>query len=192
MYMRHTAFGETQRSLLDRLIAWVRLRRILPYIPPNTSVLDLGCGYHGDLLQSLTPRIRRGVGIDLSVAPSPNLIAGRVDTKISLPSNSFEVITALAIIEHVQDPETMLRECYRLLKPGGKLLITTPSLYGKPVLEFMAFLHLISKVEIDDHKRYYTQTSLRQALIKAGFSKPHVTVQPFGLGYLNLFGAAVK
>ena len=57
--------------------------------------------------------------------------------------------------------ELILKECVRLLRPGGGLLITAPSTYAKPVLEFLSFkLNLINPSEIRDHKRYYKKEDL--------------------------------
>jgi 2-polyprenyl-3-methyl-5-hydroxy-6-metoxy-1,4-benzoquinol methylase len=67
----------------------------------------------------------------------------------------------LAVMEHLENDEAILKECARLLKPGGGLLITVPSWYAKPVLEFLSFrLNLINPSEIRDHKRYYNKEDL--------------------------------
>jgi 2-polyprenyl-3-methyl-5-hydroxy-6-metoxy-1,4-benzoquinol methylase len=189
--MRHLAFGESKRSWLDRIIAYVRIRAIKREIKKGAKLLDLGClGYNGELLQELSGQISGGTGIDLSVNPKTKLIKGRVDQKLPIASNTFDAISALAIIEHVDYPEIMLQESYRVLKPGGIVLITTPSLLGKLPLEIMAALGLISKTEIDDHKRYYTRSTLRQALMKAGYKQ--VKVKYFGILWLNLLAKATK
>ncbi len=188
--MRHLAFGESKRSWLDHIIAYVRISAIKREIVQGGKLLDLGCGYNGELLQELSGQISGGTGIDLSVNPKTKLMKGRVDQKLPLESNTFDAVSALAIIEHVDYPEIMLNESYRVLKPGGKLLITTPSLMGKLPLEIMAYLGLISKAEIDDHKRYYTRSSLRQALMDVGYKQ--VKVKHFGILWLNLLAKATK
>lgn len=189
--MRGASFGQSKRSLLDKLIMKVRLRKIAPLIPEGSAILDLGCGYRGELLMSI-PRARRRVGIDLSIASDTELelIEGRVDMSLPFPDKTFEIVTALAIIEHVEDPTTMLSEIGRVLKPGGRVLITTPDLAGKLPLELMARLGLISREEIADHKRYYTRRALRQAMEQVGLEK--VRVNHFGLMWMNLFAEGVK
>lgn len=185
---RVSSFGQTKRSLLDRLIAYVRTSKIRTLIPRGAQLLDLGCGYNGGLLTVLGDDITSGEGIDISVNPKLKLIQGRVDVKLPFPDRSFDAVTALAIIEHVENPTRMLREIRRVLKPGGRMLITTPAKSGKGLLEAMARLELISREEIFDHKRYYTHKSLALAIANAGFNG--ITVRHFGILWLNLLAQA--
>lgn len=192
--MRDRAFGQGKRSLLDKLIAWVRLRKIVSMVPNGAKILDLGCGHYGELLHLLERRISRGVGIDLSVAKLNSrkirLVEGKVDRKLPFADNSFDVVTAMALIEHVDNPKTMLREIRRVLKPNGVVLITTPCKCGKLPLEIMSKLGLVSKDEIDDHKRYYTQGSLVKVMQNVGLKD--LQVKHFGIMWLNLFGRGIK
>ncbi|WKZ25991.1 MAG: class I SAM-dependent methyltransferase [bacterium] len=192
---RKRSWGEENKSTLDTIIEYLRFNKINKYIPQNCVLLDLGCGYNGTLLKKYRNSIKKGVGIDLSVNDKDTdikLIEGRIDKKIKLRSNEFDIITSLAVIEHVESPKTMLKEAYRLLKKDGILLITTPSKYNKPILEFLAFrINVISKDEIKDHKRYYDKFSLEKELALAGFSKNKIKVEYFQLG-LNIFAIAKK
>ena len=86
---------------------------------------------------------------------------------ITLPfeNESFEIVTMLAVIEHLCAPIAMLREIERVLVPNGILLLTAPSHAAKPVLEFLSYrLHLIDEREIRDHKRYYNKRDFLQSL----------------------------
>ncbi|WP_300937015.1 class I SAM-dependent methyltransferase [Helicobacter japonicus] len=76
-------------------------------------------------------------------------------------NESFEVVTLLAVLEHLNYPLDMLREIARVLKPNGILLLTVPSHLAKPVLEFLAYkLKIVSEDEIRDHKTYYNKKDL--------------------------------
>ena len=188
--MRHASFGENKRSVLDKLIAYVRLRQVKQVLGTGGSLLDLGCGYSGELIGSLGAGYRAW-GMDLRVDPeNKSLVQGRVDERLPFADSSFDVVTALAIIEHVADPDKMLIEIHRVLKPGGKVLITTPSVMGKGLLELLARLRLISQTEIDDHKRYYTRETLMSAMVAGGLKHPEV--KHFGILWLNLFGKGEK
>ena len=195
MSHRKESFGQSHKSVLDKLIAYVRISKIKKYIPVGSKILDLGCGYNGELLTDLSSILQSGVGVDLSVNPKYSnemvkLSTGRVDHKLPFPDKSFDVVSALAIIEHVDDPDMMLHEMLRVLRPGGLVLITTPSLAGKLPLEIMARLGIISDAEISDHKRYYTRQTLADAIKGAGLRS--VKVRHFGIMYLNLFGIAKR
>lgn len=92
----------------------------------------------------------------------------------------------MAVIEHVYDPIFLLNECARVLDHGGTLVITAPSWMAKPVLEFLAFkLHLVSRREIEDHKRYYDFSSLTEA-VNSVQSLTLVKHQYFQFGFNNL------
>ncbi|WP_394960151.1 class I SAM-dependent methyltransferase [uncultured Helicobacter sp.] len=86
---------------------------------------------------------------------------------ITLPfeNESFEIVTMLAVIEHLHAPIAMLQEIERVLVPNGILLLTAPSHAAKPVLEFLSYrLRLIDEREIRDHKRYYNKRDFIQSL----------------------------
>ena len=84
-------------------------------------------------------------------------------THLPFPNESFEVVTMLAVLEHLHHPHAMLQEIARVLKPSGALVLTVPSHAAKPVLEFLAFrLKIVSEAEIADHKRYYNKRDLRE------------------------------
>lgn len=96
----------------------------------------------------------------------------------------------LAVLEHLQCPEEIIKEIYRVLKPGGTLILTTPSPLSKPLLEFLAFkLNLIDRNEIADHKQYFSVEALRRllAINKFAINKLHT----FEAGF-NIFAKTTK
>jgi len=94
-------------------------------------------------------------------------IEGDLNKPLELPE-PVDVIFATAILEHLEQPISFLRECYTNLAPGGCLLLTTPSIRSQPVLELLAYkLHIISEPEIRDHKEYYDKKKLLQYYEKA-------------------------
>jgi SAM-dependent methyltransferase len=57
-------------------------------------------------------------------------------SQCAVPSNSFDVITMSQTIEHLYTPDATLRECLRILKPGGLLVMTTPNVNCIAAAEF--------------------------------------------------------
>jgi 2-polyprenyl-3-methyl-5-hydroxy-6-metoxy-1,4-benzoquinol methylase len=139
--------GEHPGQLAVELLA----RRISA---PAKRLLDVGCG-EGGLLEFASRRGFEATGIELSAYMAKQarrlhgvkVIEGRLEAA-GLPGETFEVVTALEVIEHLTDPLGWLREVRRILKPGGLLLLTTPnalcaSRYGSAWLGFhMSFEHL--------------------------------------------------
>ena len=107
-------------------------RRILELlkVTPATKVLEIGCGY-GILLNKFP--VREKIGIELSDVGA-NKSSGRrlsvikADAEKGIPFNDslFDVIVMNEVIEHLKNPERVLKECFRVLKVTGKIIITTP------------------------------------------------------------------
>lgn len=156
-----------KEPFLEPILRKMRLKQVLPYLKqyPDCRLLDIGCGWEAKLLMSVESIISTGVGVDFK-APSINTnkiqtLSLTLDKKLPFEDQSFDFITMLAVMEHLENDEAILKECARLLKPGGGLLITVPSWYAKPILEFLSFkLKLINPSEILDHKRYYNREDL--------------------------------
>jgi SAM-dependent methyltransferase len=113
------------------------LREAEPFAAP---VLDLGCG--DGLFAKVACSQLPDVGLDpgwepLQEAASRNahraMCSGSA-TELPFPAASFQTIICNSVIEHIPDLEGTLAECHRVLQPGGRLLITTPSHHFGPML----------------------------------------------------------
>lgn len=172
---RNCAHFENREPILEKYLSSLRFRRIIKYLPEKSKVLDLGCGYNGKLLRKIAYKIDCGYGIDLSVNSRANernieLVEHDLSRPLPFSDGEFDIVISLANLEHLETPEQSMMEIYRVLKPGGKLLLTTPSIYGKYFLEFLAFIGLVSKREIFDHKQYFNKKILEDYCEKIGFS----------------------
>ncbi|MDO8512145.1 MAG: methyltransferase domain-containing protein [bacterium] len=173
--MRAGSHCQGKEAFLERPLRYCRFNKIKKHINKNSNVLDLGCGYNGDFLKYIETDLGAGTGVDISVnasnSPKIRLVRGNLEDQLCFAENVFDVVVSLANLEHLSNPEKMLKEIKRVLKPGGILLLTTPSKRAKPVLEFLSFgLGIISKQEIADHKHYFDEKSLRKYINDAGFS----------------------
>ena len=189
-------FGKDKTSLIDRLGVYLSLRAIKKYLPKknNLDILDLGCGYKATLLTTLQPHIKKGFGIDFSIDPHLKkhsalvFFESSIESAISqLSSQTMDAILFISALEHIINPLPILKECYRLLKQDGVLLINVPTWRGKLFLEFSAFkLGTSPKAEMDDHKMYYDKRDLWPLLIQAGFKPSQIKLRYHKFG-LNLF-----
>ena len=129
----------------------------------NLEVLDAGCG-GGATMESLR-RYGHVRGMELSEeAVAYNREQGRevlqgVIEEMPFADGAFDLALALDVIEHVPDDLAALRELYRVLRPGGSLLVTVPA------LEMLWSAH----DEANGHYRRYTPDGLRGRLESAGF-----------------------
>jgi 2-polyprenyl-3-methyl-5-hydroxy-6-metoxy-1,4-benzoquinol methylase len=154
--------------------------RYLPRPRREASLLDVGCG-NGDFLRQVQQLGWHAVGLEAdpqahSVAAGRKLdiVRGSVpDT--GLRSDSFDAVTLNHVIEHVHDPRRVLSELYRLVKPGGRVILTTPNwrsygakLFGRWWRGFEPPRHLV----------LFTPDSLAAAVTHAGFVEPEIRVQP--------------
>ena len=164
-----------QEAILEPLLRRMRLRRVFSHIPKDSKLLDVGCGHSASFLRVISPHIAEGYGLDFKVKDCSfdniKTIQQKLETELPFPNNSFDVVTMLAVLEHIEQDQAILQEIHRVLVPGGKLVLTVPSVWAQPVLEFLSYkLKIVSEAEIRDHKRYYTREKLKRHLInQAGF-----------------------
>lgn len=184
-----------REPLLEPLLRWLRLRRVIAEIPEHAIVLDVGCGRTAAFLSAIESRIQSGYGVDFKVAEFQTdklkTIQVHLGEKLPFDDASFDVVTMLAVLEHIEHEQAILREIHRVLKPGGKLVLTVPSVWAQPVLEFLSYrLKLVDEAEIRDHKRYYDRQKLKQVLIQVtGFG--HFRHQYFQM-WMNNFCTVIK
>lgn len=185
---------QNKEPVLEKLLQFFRFRKVLPYVKGGSKILDIGCGYKGTLLSLLSSNISEGVGVDISVSKKKinNNIKLIPQKNAKLPKNYFDLVTCLAVVEHLENPKFLLTTAYKSLKKNGRLLITTPSQIAKPILEFLAFkLGIVSKQEIIDHKKYYSKEELENLLASCGFRRKNIQIKYFSFG-VNTFAITKK
>lgn len=181
---------------MEYLLTKLRVVKIMKFIPNDSIVCDIGCGRSGYLLKAILLFIKKGIGFDKKVLSSDSekieLRNLSIEKDIPLPDESVNCVTMLAVLEHLNYPQYILCECFKILKPGGILILTTPSRASKPLLEFLAFkIRLISKEEIGDHKTYFSKEELMNMFEAAGFNTKGVVICSFQFGF-NTFVFARK
>jgi ubiquinone/menaquinone biosynthesis C-methylase UbiE len=121
----------------SRLIIRFTSGLLFPYVEAanivSGKVLEIGCGW-GRGLELLTKAANQYIGIDknqelisaLSAEyPNATFIAANIPPLSGLADNTFDFIVTFQVIEHIENDDLFIKEAHRVLKPGGKLLLTT-------------------------------------------------------------------
>lgn len=191
---------------LENFIADRRIERVLKYLKSDLytgEVLDIGCGSYPKFL--LRAPFQKKVGLDqlgptwLNQQSSPpanlEILKFSLGGKSPLPfqDNRFECVTSLACLEHLEPAGLpfLATEIFRVLKPGGQVLITTPHAVADKVLRLMAKLNLVSSEEIEEHKSLFYHRDIFNFFLHAGFASKKIKVHGFQLG-LNILAVAEK
>ncbi len=118
----------------------VQVKLLLAQIRPADVCVEFGCG-GGVVLEAVAERAARAVGIDIAAIglskakerclDKRNISCIRADVAHApIRSESADVAYSLEVLEHVWNPETVLAEMVRVLRPGGLLFVSTPNGYS--------------------------------------------------------------
>jgi SAM-dependent methyltransferase len=160
-----------RRRILEQFV-----RDALPSTGASPRILDVGCGTGANL--ELLTRHGAAQGLDAS-AQALAFCRDRGLTRVcrgvleSLPYRdaSFQLVTALDVIEHLDDDLSALREMHRVLAPGGRALVFVP-----------AFMFLWGRQdEVSEHRRRYRLPQLLARAREAGFEVERATYANFAL-----------
>lgn len=104
--------------------------KVITGIDPGAKVLDAPCG-KGELTEALVEQGMDVLGIDIEVSESGDsgISFGYADLNSEIPARSgtFDLVVSIEGIEHLENPHLFLREANRVLKPDGRLILTTPN-----------------------------------------------------------------
>jgi len=192
-------------GLLEGFLARKRAEKAKALIPKERRevLIDIGCGAYPMFLVSLSD-FRVKIGIDREVRPEvADALLGRgihlfrqdveEDPTLRFVSESVDVVTLLAVLEHLhpQRARVLLEEVYRVLRPGGVVILTTPPPWTEYLLRILAKVRVVSPVEIEEHHYYYMPNTVRLLLVLSGFERENIETGYFELG-MNFFVRATK
>lgn len=148
----------------------------------GTRILDFGCG-SGDFLAKMTECGWATFGVETDPAAA-NLCRKRgLDVRSSLaqfPDNRVDVITMDHVLEHVHSPLQILKECLRVLRPGGRVWVATPNIDS---LGHKRFGQGWIGLEPPRHLVIFSPEALPRLLVKAGFSDVSLVDSYMSLGW---------
>jgi len=151
------------------------LRILANYSNPN--ILDLGCGTGHNLQNIREKGYEKSLGLDISFdalsfcrqRKLQGLVCGD-GVLLPFPNQSFDVVIALDMLEHIKDDASALEGLHRVLRAGGRLVLFVPA------FQFLWGL----QDEVSHHFRRYTAAEVKTKMSKAGFEIEK-------LSYANLF-----
>jgi ubiquinone/menaquinone biosynthesis C-methylase UbiE len=203
--MNETTRQRKERALWDKMAAGYdgrtldrfedaydqSIQRTIAALEPSDRVLEIGCGT-GIITLGIAPHVAGVTGTDIS----PEMIAVarkkaqsrdvdnvsfRVADGYDLPfdTESFDAVLVFNTLHVVKEPETLLKEARRLLRPG-RPLITATDCYAEPVplriRLMLAAQTLLNWLGVIAFMRNYTRSELRQLMMRNGFTVEEMAV----------------
>jgi SAM-dependent methyltransferase len=157
----------------------LRRRFLLETVRRGDRALDLGCG-SGEFTALLAEAGAEVIGVDVADAAlarararHPGIDVRRIPIDGPLPfeDNSFDLVWASEVIEHIADTARWLSEVRRVLVPRGRLLLTTPA-HGRLRIALGGVERF--SAPLGDHLHLYTRSSLGRLLEEFGFGEVSV------------------
>jgi glycosyltransferase involved in cell wall biosynthesis len=180
------ALGEEYRLKESAESSHGRIFALLGSRPPS-KILDLGCSA-GHLAQRLQELGHHVTGVDRFESREVTERLGafvKADLDTGIPAevgSGFDVVLAADVIEHLREPEQLLRDAREVLRPGGSLVVCVPNVSHW----YPRFRTLLGRFDYDQrgildktHLRFFTRRSLRRTLEREGFTVRRV--EPVGL-----------
>jgi SAM-dependent methyltransferase len=141
-------------------------------VPASVSIVDLP--RNTELQTALNLGVSDGILVQLkSTRSNIDKVILADMTRSDLPSDNYDLVVSVEVLEHVEDDERFVSEVSRVLKPGGRFIMTTPN--GDYV-----------ENRNPDHKRHYKREELRR-LLGRHFENVHVEYAIAG-GYFRKLG----
>ena len=170
------AYHQDKRGLPSEALPWViriRAERFQPEVTRTDAVLELGCGAGWNLAGL---HCARRVGFDVAGQLRAEVEAAGIEFAESsrvFSAGAFDVVICHHALEHVPDPLATLEEAHRLLRSGGRLLLTVPHEAGRRYRRFRG-------EEPNHHLFSWNPQTLGNLVQVAGFCFETVALRRYG------------
>lgn len=115
-----------------RVDRWEYFRARTAIAQPHARVLEVGCG-QGYFLRSLESLGHVAIGLELNDLAAANKVT-KFDVRTQMLENvaatepaSFDAVCSFQVLEHVIDPASFIDACIRVVRPGGRIILSTPN-----------------------------------------------------------------
>jgi 2-polyprenyl-3-methyl-5-hydroxy-6-metoxy-1,4-benzoquinol methylase len=174
----------------DYFIQWWRIQMAARWILPGSRVLDIGC-HQGEFLSFLGEQIAPSIGIDPLYRANGEpiqhqLLPWEFHEGMPFENNSFDTITLLATLEHMQNKDAAAREIRRLLSPGGRVVITVPSVVVDRILDILLVLQVVDGMSLEEHHGFSPE-EVPGIFVQEGLELISLQKFQLGLNYLYVF-----
>jgi SAM-dependent methyltransferase len=142
----------------------------------NGRLLDVGTGF-GFFLMEMKKRGWEVAGVEISkkaIDYARDVLGLTIHLgpaeKVGFPDNYFDAVTGFYVVEHLPRPLVFFRECYRILKPGGLLLLRYP--HTTPIKNVLHWFHIRNRLyDLPAHLSDFSPKMIQQCLEKIGFER---------------------
>lgn len=117
--------------------------------------MDVGCG-RGEFLDGFKKLGLTADGMDLEI---DGIDVGK--NNFPFPDKKFDFVFSKSVIEHLSEPDNFIKEIYRILKPGGRIIVMTPDWQSQIYIYYDDYTH----------RHPYTATGLKDLLNIYGFKE---------------------
>ena len=179
------------------------------------SLLEIGCGT-APLLVAAAGRFTTLVGVDIAfrwlIVAKKRLAEAGLDIPLicacaealPFPAGTFDKVAADSTLEHLQDQRAALAECNRVMRPSGRLLVSTPNRYslgpdpqagiwaGGLLPQRWVASYVRKQGGIPPKRRLLSAESLRSLIKAAGFTSPKVSLPNIPAGQREYFGKGIN
>jgi len=178
-------------ALLSRYLARQRYSKIAPHL--KGDVLDLGCS-KAQIFEEYGSQMSSYSGIERSIQlveslktkyPNKLFVQRDLDSENLDIQKKFDCVLMVAVIEHLFNQKFVMDEIKQVLKPGGIVLITTPTPIGNDLIHRLgASMGFFAKSAVDDHIVIYNRLRFKILADEVGLEVEH---HQYFQGYCNQF-----